>query len=321
MKFFTNSTPIASCLENPESAAACLFHSVTTPRRSTPKIGALAFSIMRERSSATLWCSAAIARICVMSCPTPMTPMMFPEGPRRVVAFNSSRAVCLPFFTSGNSKLEVSRPLKAFSKMSAMAPLYCSVMKFWIRGRPKTSYLLRCESSASLSFHSVTWPCMSTPNIGALAVWIKRLKSSAVRKASRLCRFSSVMSCPTPMTPTICPSGPRRGVAFSSTSRFEPHLVNNISSTFAEPSPYRAVVSTSSTEVRHCRSRNVLTKWLPTASSFKKPVTFAALAFHSVTLYSVSIPKIGAFAVSINRVRSSAMDLVANEACFNSVIS
>ena len=53
--------------EKPTSSAAFLFHSVTLPFVSTPKIGAFAFSIRRDKSSATRCCSAVISRIFVIS--------------------------------------------------------------------------------------------------------------------------------------------------------------------------------------------------------------------------------------------------------------
>ena len=53
VKFCTRFLPIVSLEVNPEISAAFLFHPVTMKFRSTPKIGAFALSMSRDKSSAT----------------------------------------------------------------------------------------------------------------------------------------------------------------------------------------------------------------------------------------------------------------------------
>mmetsp|Transcript_25068 Transcript_25068/g.72287 ORF Transcript_25068/g.72287 Transcript_25068/m.72287 type:complete len:241 (+) Transcript_25068:411-1133(+) len=237
------------------------------PLVSTPKIGALAVSISRDRSSATRCCSAVMALICVMSCPTQITPMTSPFGPRRVVAFNSTTAFFSPSLTRGNSKLGVCSPLSAFSSTWPTESLNSSAMKFDTRDLPIASSYENCDNSANFKFHSVTRPWMSTPKIGAPAVSMMRPKSSAMRSASVFCCFNSVMSWPTPSTPMMEPSSPRLGVAFRRTSRRLPALVNNGSSKFATSIPWSAFCSTSDTEERYSKWMKVFTRCLPMVSS------------------------------------------------------
>ena len=48
----------------------------------------IALSMRRDKSSATRSCSLVTSRICVMSWPSPITPVTSSFGPRRVVAFS-----------------------------------------------------------------------------------------------------------------------------------------------------------------------------------------------------------------------------------------
>ena len=79
--------------------------------------------------------------------------------------------------------------------------------------------------ACALRFHSLTLPSLSMPKIGALAVSISSVRSSATRRCSACALFIAVMSCPTPTTPTIDPDASRRVVALSSTSTRSPDFV------------------------------------------------------------------------------------------------
>mmetsp|Transcript_20626 Transcript_20626/g.51576 ORF Transcript_20626/g.51576 Transcript_20626/m.51576 type:complete len:201 (-) Transcript_20626:520-1122(-) len=198
-------------------SAAFRFHSVTMPSRSTPKIGAFAVSMSLAKSSAFRCCSLVISRILVMSWPTPMTPVTSPSGPRRAVALRriSLRLPCL--VKSGNSKLAVSLPDNAAAKTSCTESLNSSVMKFDTKCFPMVSSLLKPSKLDAFAFHSDTLPAISMPKIGAFAVSMRRVKSSAIRLESAMTWLSWVMSCPTPTTPVMWPLASRLVVALSST--------------------------------------------------------------------------------------------------------
>ena len=66
------------------------FHSETSPFWSTPRMGALAESISRCRSSAIDITSCSACLRSVMSCPTPITPMGVLLASTRVVALSST---------------------------------------------------------------------------------------------------------------------------------------------------------------------------------------------------------------------------------------
>mmetsp|Transcript_30644 Transcript_30644/g.78055 ORF Transcript_30644/g.78055 Transcript_30644/m.78055 type:complete len:202 (+) Transcript_30644:206-811(+) len=187
------------------------------PQVSTPKIGALALSMSRDRSSTMRSCSLVISRISVMSCPTPITPVTSPFGPRRVVALSRISLRCPNLVNSGNSKLAASSPIKAASRTFFTDSLNSSVMKFATRSLPMVSARLKPSRVEALAFHSVTLPCTSMPKMGALAVSMSLVRSSATRLASAMTCFSSVISCPTPTTPSVLPSASQRAVALSST--------------------------------------------------------------------------------------------------------
>mmetsp|Transcript_98990 Transcript_98990/g.255936 ORF Transcript_98990/g.255936 Transcript_98990/m.255936 type:complete len:201 (+) Transcript_98990:1229-1831(+) len=198
-------------------SAALRFHSVTIPLRSTPKIGALAVSIRRDRSSATRSCSLVISRISVISCPTPITPVTSPSGPRLVVALSRIIRRSPSFVKSGNSKLAVSLPFSAASRTSLTETLNSSVMKFATRDFPIASRLEKPSKAEALAFHSETLPSVSMPKIGAFAVSMRRMRSSATRLDSAITWFSVVMSCPTAIAPMMLPCASRLAVAFIST--------------------------------------------------------------------------------------------------------
>mmetsp|Transcript_64171 Transcript_64171/g.196285 ORF Transcript_64171/g.196285 Transcript_64171/m.196285 type:complete len:286 (+) Transcript_64171:1449-2306(+) len=277
------------------------------PFKSTPKIGALAVSIRRDKSSAMRCCSAAMALICVMSCPTQITPITSLLGPRRVAALRSSTAFCSPSLTNGSSKLGVCSPFSAFSRTCPMDAFRSSVTNLETMGWPMASAHVNCASSASFRFHSVTWPWMSTPKMGALAVSMSRARSSAFLCCSSVISRIIVISWPTPITPVTWPSGPRRVVAFNRISLRLPSFVNRGNWKFAVSLPFNAAARTSCTDSLNSFVMKLDTKFLPMVSALLNPSKLEALAFHSETFPSVSMPKMGAFAVSIRRVRSSAM--------------
>mmetsp|Transcript_27408 Transcript_27408/g.72791 ORF Transcript_27408/g.72791 Transcript_27408/m.72791 type:complete len:204 (-) Transcript_27408:1920-2531(-) len=159
-------------------------------------------------------------------------------------------------------------------------------------------------------FHSVTWQCWSTPKIGAFAISINLASSSAVLSAVSFAARRSVMSWPTPIMPMIWPSGPRRGVALIKIWIFRSkRLVKRGNSKFAVSCPLNAKFKTSLTESLYFSLMKLLTRSLPRASSFEYSVMFATMRFHSVTSPLVLIPKMGAFAVSMSLVKSSATRL------------
>ena len=82
---------------------------------------------------------------------------------------------------------------------------------------PCTSCLLKPVISTALRFHSLTSPSASMPKMGAFAVSISMRKSLATRDNSIWLLVISVMSWPTPTTPTTLPAASTRGVAFNNT--------------------------------------------------------------------------------------------------------
>mmetsp|Transcript_20628 Transcript_20628/g.51598 ORF Transcript_20628/g.51598 Transcript_20628/m.51598 type:complete len:322 (-) Transcript_20628:3640-4605(-) len=321
MKVFTKFLPMASLFEKPVISAVFLFHSETLPFLSMPKMGALAVSIRRVKSSATCLASPMTLSNSVMSCPTPTTPMTAPFESRLGVAFNKTvyRLPCLEI--KGNSKFAVSSPDKALRSTSWTDLRSSGWMKFCTKFFPMVSSLVYPSMSAAFLFHSVTRPFKSTPNIGAFALSIKRDKSSAMRICSLVLSRICVMSCPTPMTPVTSPSGPRRVVAFSKMSLRSPLLLNNGNSKLAVSWPFNACCKTSFTESLNSSVMKFLTRFLPMVSLLVNSNTLDAFAFHSVTLKLVSIPKMGALAVSMSLIKSSATRLDSAITWFNSVIS
>mmetsp|Transcript_76283 Transcript_76283/g.192044 ORF Transcript_76283/g.192044 Transcript_76283/m.192044 type:complete len:231 (-) Transcript_76283:663-1355(-) len=95
--------PSASSLVKPDTSSAFLFHSVTRPVTSTPKIGAFAVWMKRARPSAMRCCSAIAVLISVMSCPTPMTPRTTPSALRRVVVLSKISRRWPSFVHNGKS--------------------------------------------------------------------------------------------------------------------------------------------------------------------------------------------------------------------------
>jgi len=121
MNSLTRECPITSSLLYPTSLIAHWFQTLTRPRVSTPKIGALAKSIRRVYSLS--WASRP-----VMSCPIPTTPITLPCSSRRVVALRRTSKRTPALVIRGNSKLAVSSPCKASSRTACTAVLNSSVM-------------------------------------------------------------------------------------------------------------------------------------------------------------------------------------------------
>ena len=96
---------------------------------------------------------------------------------------------------------------------------------------------------------------------------MSRIRSCASRDISACSCFSSVMFCPTPTTPTIESSGPRRVAAFSRMSTGFPALVYSGNSKLAVSSPPKAFCSTSCTESWNSGVMNLRTRSWPITSS------------------------------------------------------
>mmetsp|Transcript_10966 Transcript_10966/g.20656 ORF Transcript_10966/g.20656 Transcript_10966/m.20656 type:complete len:374 (-) Transcript_10966:1076-2197(-) len=321
MNLSTRFLPITSFGANCVMVAALLFHSFTSPLLSIPMMGALALSISARRSLATRSSSPSAFLRSVMSWPTPTTPTMLPSASRRVVAFRSTSTRSLLLVKRGNSKLADSLPCSALSKTAFTAVLYSDVMKSSTRLRPSTSALAYLVISAALMFHSLTSPLLSNPKMGALAVLINTRRSSAMRSISASAFLRSVMSCPTPTTPTMLPTASRRVVAFRSTSTRVWFFVNSGNSKLAVTCPRRALSSTRFTDLRYFAVMNSSTRLRPNTSSLLYSVMSRAMLFHSFTNPSLSMPKMGALAVSINMRRSLATRSSSHSACLRSVMS
>mmetsp|Transcript_64174 Transcript_64174/g.196295 ORF Transcript_64174/g.196295 Transcript_64174/m.196295 type:complete len:425 (+) Transcript_64174:394-1668(+) len=260
----------------------------------------------------------------VMSWPMLTTPTIPPVESKRAVALSNKTTTPQGFPVASrlwnfSSKLAVSWPWRASRSTASM--LCCALAsKSQSRIRvPSTSERLTPDNLLIFWFHSVTWQCWSTPKIGAFAESIKRASSSAVRSAVSLATLKSVMSCPTPMTPMSWPSGPLRGVALIKIWTFRSNsLVNSGNSKFAVSLPLSASLMTLLTESLYCSLMKLLTSSFPKASGFVYPVMLATMRFHSVTCPATLTPKMGAFAVSISRIKSSATRL---DSSINSLIS
>mmetsp|Transcript_75067 Transcript_75067/g.207046 ORF Transcript_75067/g.207046 Transcript_75067/m.207046 type:complete len:204 (+) Transcript_75067:195-806(+) len=201
MKSPTKERPLVSCFVKPLISSAFRFHSVMRPAVSTPKMGALAVSMSRDRSSAMRCCSAISERSSEMSWPTPITPVTSPSAPRRVVAFSRISRRWPSLVNNGNSKLAVSWPESAMVRTLFTSCRYSRVMKDSTNGLPTVCSLSHPDVAAAFWFHSVTQPLVSIPKMGALAVSIKRVRSSATRLLSFIAWRKFVISCPTPTTP------------------------------------------------------------------------------------------------------------------------
>mmetsp|Transcript_44399 Transcript_44399/g.127117 ORF Transcript_44399/g.127117 Transcript_44399/m.127117 type:complete len:341 (-) Transcript_44399:267-1289(-) len=242
--------PVDSSLGYPVKSAAFLFHSDTRPSKVTPKMGALAVSIRRYKSSAIVLLSSSALRMFVISCPTPSTPVTVPFASRRGVAFSRMSLRFPSLAIRGNSKFAVSSPWHAEIRTCWTRSRNSGVMKSSTRSLPIVSSLGNIDKSAAFLFHSVTRPSTFTPNIGAFAVSIRRDRSSATILLSVKAFLIAVISWPTPTTPVTFPLVSRRVVAFNRMSTVWPSLVNKGNSKFAVSDPPIAAVRTACTRSR-----------------------------------------------------------------------
>ena len=114
MKSSTRLRPMTSEGAKPVTCAIFWFQMLMQPLRSTPKMGAFAFSIKRVYS-------CCCERNCVMSCPMPITPVISSRLSWREVALSSTSTRLPSLVISGNSKLAVSSPVSALSKTAFTA--------------------------------------------------------------------------------------------------------------------------------------------------------------------------------------------------------
>ncbi len=250
-----------------------------------------------------------------------MIPIILPSTSRRVVALSNTSTRLPSLVYKRNSKFEDSIPWSAFSSTALTDALYSSVIKSRTKSCPSTSSFLNPVILAAVWFHSLIRPSASMPKIGAFAVSMNWVNSAAMRSDSSWAILASVISWPTPMTPIILPSTSRRVVALSHTSTRLPSLVYKGNSKFEDSIPWSAFSSTALTDALYSSVIKSRTKSCPSTSSFLNPVILAAVWFHSLIRPSASMPKIGAFAVSMNWVNSAAMRSDSSWAILASVIS
>mmetsp|Transcript_34693 Transcript_34693/g.82714 ORF Transcript_34693/g.82714 Transcript_34693/m.82714 type:complete len:247 (-) Transcript_34693:462-1202(-) len=122
---------------------------------------------------------------------------------------------------------------------------------------------------------------------------------------SMACDRNSVMSCPTPTTPTTCPEASRSGVALSSTSTVAPSADFIGSSYAVVPSPRSAWSSTACTAAHDSAATNSVSCRPSTPRSSSYPSIAAALALHTVTALAAFTWKMGALAAVMSAVSSA----------------
>ena len=110
-------------------------------------------------------------------------------------------------------------------------------------------------------------------------------------------------------------------VALRSTSTRFWSLVKSGNSKFAASLPCSALSSTPFTDARYSSVMYTSTRFRPITSLLEYPVISAALLFHSFTKPFESMPKIGAFAVSMNVCSSLATRVISSSASLRSVTS
>mmetsp|Transcript_95828 Transcript_95828/g.165162 ORF Transcript_95828/g.165162 Transcript_95828/m.165162 type:complete len:221 (+) Transcript_95828:3469-4131(+) len=218
-----------------------------------------------------------------MSCPTPTTPTSWPWESMRGVAFSSSSIWRPCFVSSGSSKLAVPSPWSALLKTSCTDFLNSLQMNSSTKSCPIISSLPNPVIVAAFWFHSLTFPLTSMPKMGALAVSISFCKSFAIVSSCFSATLRSVISCPTPTTPTTFPLASRRVAAFKRTSMRSPVLVYNGNSKLPVSRPARASSSTILTEFLNSSLMKSSTRPRPITSSLPKPVISTAFWFHSFT--------------------------------------
>mmetsp|Transcript_17448 Transcript_17448/g.47301 ORF Transcript_17448/g.47301 Transcript_17448/m.47301 type:complete len:252 (-) Transcript_17448:2692-3447(-) len=168
-----------------------------------------------------------------------------------------------------------------------------------------------CESDSVRANASLS-PQM--PWMGDRNSWETMAIKRVFRSSNVLYEVISVISWPTPITPTISLVLSTRGVAFSkSTATFSVRLSSELSclsrnSKFDVSVPWRAFSNTSATfSLASGSKRKEPTRLWPIASARGTPEMSVIFAFHSVTLPALSTPKIGALAVSMSLSSSHAV--------------
>mmetsp|Transcript_15642 Transcript_15642/g.38387 ORF Transcript_15642/g.38387 Transcript_15642/m.38387 type:complete len:368 (-) Transcript_15642:1079-2182(-) len=244
---------------------------------------------------------------------------MSPFTPRRGVVLSSMSRRTPSLVTIGCSKFAVARPWRASSNSPFTRTRHSGMTKSAAKF-PITSSVVYPRSSTDFWFHAVTFPSMSIAQIGAFAASRIKRVSEACRADSLSALLRSVTSWPTPTIPVIAPFASRRGVALSSTSTRPPSFVKSGNSNDDVSCPCSASSRTPFTAPRYSGLTNTSTRSRPIASSLLYPTICAALRFHSLTLPPLSMPKIGAFAVSMSRRRSRTTRYKSPSAFFRSVI-
>mmetsp|Transcript_74528 Transcript_74528/g.199259 ORF Transcript_74528/g.199259 Transcript_74528/m.199259 type:complete len:244 (-) Transcript_74528:283-1014(-) len=186
-----------------------------------------------------------------------------------------------------------------------------------------------CSSVSGVSITSWFMPMMTLS--GVLISWDMVARNcdlaslaACAWNSSASCSISrriSVMSCPTPMTPTIAPVTSRLVVALSSTSTRLLSLVNKGNSKLDFSTPCKALSRTSRTDALNSSVMYTSTRSLPITSCLEKPVISTDLLFHSLTSPLASMPKMGALAVSMKDCSSWATLVFSSSICLRSVMS
>ena len=271
----------------------------------------LPFASDAARAFAAAICAFSMSFFPVISWPTITTPTTSPFALWRVVALRESSTLVPLREYRGSSKLFDSMPFSAWVNTCLTLPLNSSLIaaastRVW----PNISWAVYPVISAAFLFHSVIKPFTSIPKMGAFADSINIFRSFATRANSALPALSSVMSWPTPTTPTISLFASRLVAAFNKISTrsdasfpFVPAFVYNGNSKLAVSFPFSALSSTSTTDGRSSGRINSSSR-RPTTSHLLLPVIWVALRFHSVIRAVALIPKIGAFAQSISLFKS-----------------
>ena len=156
--------------------------------------------------------------------------------------------------------------------------------------------------SAALLFHSFTQPARVDAEDGRVRRVDEQSAARSPRASSPLRFLRSVMSCPTPTTPTMLPSDVRRVVALSSTSTRRRPWCRAGTRSWPSRAQQRVVQHLLDRRLELVRDE-VLHQVAPITSLLLKPVIWAALRFHSFTSPFASMPKMGAFAVSMKRLQ------------------
>ena len=107
---------------------------------------------------------------------------------------------------SGNSKLAAYVALQSVVEHSFTDALYSSMMKTSHQVLPHHLLRVKPVISAALLFHSFTQPARVDAEDGRVGRVDEVCSSFATRVISSSASLRSVMSCPTPITPTTLPT-------------------------------------------------------------------------------------------------------------------